>query len=233
MPMKKIGLALVGVLAILALLSGVALADCSNDCFGSYKTCSKLCEQTTERDSPAELTCITNCIRGLSDCIKRCRGKDKIDEDASSTEGSLRVTNDLVASDINCVCASCNKPCGTGHETWCQYAPKANTPMTEGTTKTEGVIAKAKSYNCLCTQCNHNWVSTSKPTKCPNCGNIGITYTESTSENTVNKEELVAVNTNIILGANCIEKGLQCTLNGTPCCAPYECKGKFPNTYCQ
>lgn len=34
-------------------------------------------------------------------------------------------------------------------------------------------------------------------------------------------------------GASCIEKGLTCILNGTPCCAPYECKGKFPNTYCQ
>jgi hypothetical protein len=23
-----------------------------------------------------------------------------------------------------------------------------------------------------------------------------------------------------------------CTLNGTPCCPPYRCEGKFPNTYC-
>ena len=37
----------------------------------------------------------------------------------------------------------------------------------------------------------------------------------------------------LMLAANCIEKGLTCVLNGTPCCAPYECKGKFPNTYCQ
>lgn len=35
------------------------------------------------------------------------------------------------------------------------------------------------------------------------------------------------------LGANCIEQGLTCVLNGTPCCSPYECKGKFPNTTCQ
>lgn len=34
-------------------------------------------------------------------------------------------------------------------------------------------------------------------------------------------------------GASCIEKGLTCILNGTPCCSPYECRGKFPNTYCQ
>lgn len=40
-------------------------------------------------------------------------------------------------------------------------------------------------------------------------------------------------NNNILLAASCIEKDLQCTLNGTPCCVPYECKGKFPNTYCK
>lgn len=34
-------------------------------------------------------------------------------------------------------------------------------------------------------------------------------------------------------GASCIEGGLTCVLNGTPCCPPYECKGKFPNTTCR
>ena len=43
----------------------------------------------------------------------------------------------------------------------------------------------------------------------------------------------VTKDTNIVLAANCIEQGLQCTLNGTPCCSPYSCKGTFPNTYCQ
>jgi hypothetical protein len=38
---------------------------------------------------------------------------------------------------------------------------------------------------------------------------------------------------NLTAGASCIEQGLTCILNGTPCCAPYTCKGKFPNTYCQ
>ena len=94
-------------------------------------------------------------------------------------------------------------------------------------------ISYAAEYNGLCTKCNHNWVSTSKPTKCPNCGNTGITYSKSTSENTVNKEKLVAGDTNIVLAANCIEQGLICVLNGTPCCAPYECKGNFPNTTCK
>ena len=31
----------------------------------------------------------------------------------------------------------------------------------------------------------------------------------------------------------CIEKDLTCVLNGTACCGPYTCKGKFPNTTCQ
>ena len=32
--------------------------------------------------------------------------------------------------------------------------------------------------------------------------------------------------------SGCIEKNRTCVLNGTPCCAPYSCTGKFPNTYC-
>jgi hypothetical protein len=32
--------------------------------------------------------------------------------------------------------------------------------------------------------------------------------------------------------SGCIEKDRACVLNGTPCCAPYSCEGKFPNTYC-
>jgi len=32
--------------------------------------------------------------------------------------------------------------------------------------------------------------------------------------------------------SGCIEKDHACVLNGTPCCAPYSCTGKFPNTYC-
>lgn len=43
--------------------------------------------------------------------------------------------------------------------------------------------------------------------------------------------DFVAFNT--VPANSCIEKGLTCILNGTSCCAPYECKGKFPNTYCQ
>ena len=32
--------------------------------------------------------------------------------------------------------------------------------------------------------------------------------------------------------SGCIKKNRACVLNGTPCCAPYSCRGKFPNTYC-
>lgn len=32
--------------------------------------------------------------------------------------------------------------------------------------------------------------------------------------------------------SGCIEKDRACVLNGTPCCAPYSCIGKFPNTSC-
>jgi len=32
--------------------------------------------------------------------------------------------------------------------------------------------------------------------------------------------------------SGCIEKDRACVLNGTPCCSPYSCEGKFPNTYC-
>ena len=32
---------------------------------------------------------------------------------------------------------------------------------------------------------------------------------------------------------SCIEKGLTCILNGTPCCGTLTCKGKFPITMCK
>ena len=35
------------------------------------------------------------------------------------------------------------------------------------------------------------------------------------------------------LAQSCIDKGQACVLHGTPCCPPYECKGRFPNTTCQ
>lgn len=140
--MKKIGLVL-GVLTILALFSGVALAGCPEDCDGPYQTCMKICKQTTQAKSPEEAECWNSCLRGVIGCQKRCeedkRKKDQKSENTGdSTEGYLLVAGYFVAGD-----------------------------------------------------------------------------------------------TKIVLGASCIEKDLQCTLNGTPCCAPYECKGKFPNTYCQ
>ena len=157
--MKKIGLVL-GALTILALLSGVALADCAQDCQDTYATCMKYCSQDT---------CRLSCIRGLNGCLKRCRGRE---------ESYLPTESPVQLAEINCVCAECGYKCGSGHATTCSsyQKPKAKTPITD---------------------------------------------------------DLEAENANIVLAANCIEKDLQCTLNGTPCCAPYECKGKFPNTYCQ
>jgi len=45
--------------------------------------------------------------------------------------------------------------------------------------KKKEVIVEPAEYNCLCTKCGHNWVSTGKPTKCPNCGSKQITYNKS------------------------------------------------------
>lgn len=44
------------------------------------------------------------------------------------------------------------------------------------------VIVEPKEYNCLRTKCGHDWVSSGKPTKCPNCGLKQITYTEAKKE---------------------------------------------------
>ena len=163
--MKKIGLVL-GVMTILVLLSGIALADCAQDCQDTHATCMKYCSQDT---------CRLSCIRGLNGCLKRCRGKDPIGGDE---ESYLPKESPVQLAEINCVCAECGYKCGSGHATTCSsyQKPKAKTPITD---------------------------------------------------------DLVAEDNNIVLAANCIEKDLQCTLNGTPCCSPYECKGKFPNTTCK
>jgi len=60
--------------------------------------------------------------------------------------------------------------------------------------------------------------------KSENTGNVMLAYVPTRS---------FALPFTTELANSCIEKGLTCILNGTPCCSPYECKGKFPNTYCQ
>jgi len=136
--MKKMRLVL-GVMSILVLFAGVALADCADDCDGPFQTCLNLCRQTTKEDSPEAGKCADRCLNGVSGCIKKCEAKNKKSENTrDSTVGYLPAAGDFVAG-----------------------------------------------------------------------------------------------NNNIVLAANCIEQGLTCVLNGTPCCSPYECKGKFPNTYCQ
>jgi len=77
---------------------------------------------------------------------------------------------------------------------------------------------------CVCAECGYK------------CGSGHATTCSSYQKpkaKTPITDDLVAEDNNIVLAANCIEKDLQCTLNGTPCCSPYECKGKFPNTTCK
>ncbi len=59
--------------------------------------------------------------------------------------------------------------------------------------------AHAAEYQALCTKCNYSWVSKSKPTKCPNCGNIAITYSEISSKNNIDgkKDSSVASDTGV------------------------------------
>jgi hypothetical protein len=136
--MKKMRL-VSGVMTILVLLTGLALADCAEDCDGPFQTCLNLCRQTTKEDSAEAARCVNSCLHGVSGCVEKCEAKNKKSENARDcTVGYLPAAGDIVAGDHN-----------------------------------------------------------------------------------------------IVLAANCIEQGLTCVLNGTPCCSPYECKGKFPNTYCQ
>ena len=118
--MKKIGL-VVAVLFVVVLFSGVALADCVRDCLLTYNTCLNLCKQSGQGDSSA---CIEHCQEGRDGCLKRCEDQNKKSENTTNKEI-------LVVSEINCVCAECNKKCGTGHEVWCSsyQKPKANTPI--------------------------------------------------------------------------------------------------------
>lgn len=134
--MKNFAL-VVGVVMILVLSSGFALADCEDDCDGPFQTCLNLCRQTTKEDSTEAAKCANHCLHGVSGCVKRCREKEK----TSMNFGEFAIGS----------------------------------------------------------------VST------------GL--------------DLVAFNS--VPAASCIEQGLTCILNGTPCCSPYECKGKFPNTTCQ
>jgi hypothetical protein len=66
----------------------------------------------------------------------------------------------------------------------------------------------------------------SRDKKSENTGDCTAGYLQLADNTTVRDN-------NFAIGNNCIEKDLTCILNGTPCCAPYSCKGKFPNTYCQ
>jgi hypothetical protein len=134
--MKKIG-ALLVMLTLSVVLSGVALADCESDCDGPFQTCVKMCRQTTKEDSKEAAACMDNCFRGVAGCQKRCKDK--------KSQNGMDSGKDVVLTSA-------------------------------GFSGQRHVYAQ---------------------------------------------------------GASCIEGGLTCILNGTPCCPPYECKGKFPNTTCR
>ncbi|MFH1615688.1 MAG: hypothetical protein ABIG61_11480 [Planctomycetota bacterium] len=121
--MKKIGL-VIGVLTVLVLLSGVALAECVRDCLLTYDTCLNLCRQSGKGDDSA---CTDHCQKGRDGCIKRCEANN------DRSENTTNKKNLEVSEIINCVCAECNKKCGTGHETWCSsyQKPKAKDTMSQ------------------------------------------------------------------------------------------------------
>jgi|GEM_PF-2230253 len=152
--MKKNCSVLVGMLTILALFSGVALADCEDDCLLTFQTCLKLCRQTTKPDSKEAGECAFHCMKGRDGCLKRCTDKGK----KSEIEGTLNPLQVLSFS-------------------------------------------VAKTYNGLCPKCNDNWTSTTKPTKCPNCGHEGIVINEK-SENIGNEEILLTSQNCVCAGCN-------------------------------
>ena len=45
------------------------------------------------------------------------------------------------------------------------------------------VITASKEYNCLCTKCGNSWTSSGKPSRCPQCKNTGINYSEAKTNN--------------------------------------------------
>lgn len=46
----------------------------------------------------------------------------------------------------------------------------------ESVSESAASVDSEQGYNCLCTSCNHSWVSSSRPTKCPNCDSKQVVY---------------------------------------------------------
>lgn len=106
---------------------------------------------------------------------------------------------------------------------WCErqvcveWSAKSDQPS-------EKMFASDDDCNCTCAECGWK-CGTGHATSCSS-------YQKPKAKSDITND-ILALNTPPQVGANCIEKDLQCTLHGTPCCAPYTCQGKFPNTYCQ
>lgn len=107
--MKKIRL-LLTVLVLLASSSGIALADCEDNCNGPFQTCVNICRQTTKPDSPEGSKCVDHCFHGLAGCQKKCAAKRK----------SENTTN----------CIDLGRPCVLNGTPCCApYSCKQNVPI--------------------------------------------------------------------------------------------------------
>jgi len=64
-------------------------------------------------------------------------------------------------------------------------------------------------------------------------GHYWVIELESISLHTPDEVDLVTCSNSIVFGSSCIGEGETCIKYGKPCCSPYKCSGKFPNTTCQ
>jgi hypothetical protein len=104
--MKYIRLVLT-VSVLLASLSGVALADCDDDCDGPFQTCLNICRQTTKPDTPEVSTCVNTCFHGLAGCQKKCEAKKKTSENTTNcTKEILSAADVFEVRDGNIVLAA-------------------------------------------------------------------------------------------------------------------------------
>jgi len=107
------------------------------------------------------------------------------------------------------------------------YNERSNNDCKEGHSHaandfTTGEKGKTYSQNCVCAYCG-NACGTGHKSWC----------IYKPKAKTPMPNDLVTSDDNIVLADTCINEGYACILHGTPCCAPYSCKGKFPNTYCK
>ena len=74
-------------------------------------------------------------------------------------------------------------------------------------------------YSNCCSDCNEYQPACNND---PNCDEFGATL-----------GGILAFNQEKGQNQTCVPFGQACTSTGPPCCAPYSCKGAWPNTKCQ